>query len=100
MSKADEMFLKLEYKKYDNHPEFDKPLEPNMFVTQDVRQLYYEQKGIVNGMAAAEYIYFDLFRKNVVVFSQLNGRKVPTPLNIQELQAINEKVKELGWLNE
>lgn len=30
MNKADDMFKKLGYKKYDNHPEFDEPMEPNM----------------------------------------------------------------------
>lgn len=42
MKTADEMFEELGYKKYDNHPEQDFPLKPNMFTTQDVRRLYYE----------------------------------------------------------
>lgn len=99
MSKADEMFKKLDYKKYDNHPEFDEPLEPDTFVTQDVRHLYYEQEGhLKDGRYALEHIQFDLLRKNVVCYAKLDNKMTVVPLCIEELQAINEKCKELGWL--
>lgn len=98
MSKADEMFFELGYKKYDNHPEEDFPPEPNIFTTQDVRRLYYEQKGTLRiGVEGLEHIEFDLIEKNVVCWAKINNRFVLVPLNMKELQAINEKVKELGW---
>lgn len=92
-SKSDEIFEELGYKKYDNHPEFDKPISSYTFATQDVRHLYYEQK-------AVEHIEFDLFSKNVVCYALLNEKMTVVPLSLKELEAINEKVKELGWLNE
>ena len=96
---ADEMFEKLGYKKYDNHPEHDLPPKSNMFITQDVRQLYYKQKGILgNGLEGAEYIEFDLIRKNIVCWARINKVLVAVPLGIQELQAINKKCRELGWI--
>ena len=98
MKTADEMFEELGYKKYDNHPEHDFPPEANMFSTQDVRRLYYEQIGAVkNGLESMEHIQFDLIRKNVVCFAKIRGKFVVVPLNMQELQAINKKVEELGW---
>ena len=99
MSKADEMFEELGYKKYDNHPEHDLPPEPNMWSTQDCRQLYYEQTGVIeNGRIGREIIYLDLFRKNVVCCAFIDNKRTPVPLNMKELQAINEKCKELGWI--
>ena len=96
---ADELFEELGYEKYDNHPEQDFPPEPNMFTTQDVRRLYYEQTGVLeNGMKGLEHIEFDLIKKNVVCWARINDRCVLLPLRMQELQAINKKVLELGWL--
>ena len=96
---ADELFEELGYEKYDNHPEQDFPPEPNMFTTQDVRRLYYEQTGVLeNGMKGLEHIEFDLIKKNVVCWARINDRFVLVPLSMQELQAINKKVLELGWL--
>lgn len=96
---ADELFEKLEYEKYDNHPEQDFPSEPNVFTTQDVRRLYYEQKGTLkNGMEALEHIEFDLIKRNVVCWAKINERFTIVPLGMQELQAINKKCQELGWL--
>ena len=93
---ADEMFEELRYEKYDNHPEDDLPPKPNMFSTQDVRRLYYEQRGILkNGLKAIEHIEFDLIKRNVVCWAKINDRFVLVPLSIQELQAINKKVREL-----
>lgn len=99
MKTADEMFEELEYKKYDNHPEEDFPAEPNTFSTQDVRQLYYEQKGTLRiGVEGLEHIEFDLIKKNVVCWAMINGRFTIVPLSIKKLQAINKKVEELGWI--
>ena len=93
---ADEMFEELRYEKYDNHPEDDLPPKPNMFSTQDVRRLYYEQRGILkNGLKAIEHIEFDLIKRNVVCWAKINNRFVLVPLSMQELQAINKKVREL-----
>lgn len=98
-SEADEMFEKLGYKKYDNHPEHDLPPEPNMWSTQDMRRLYYEQKAYLNdGRYAVEHIEFDLIRKNVVSYSIIDGKLYVVPLNMQELLAINKKCEELRWL--
>ena len=96
---ADEMFEELKYEKYDNHPEHDFPPKPNTFSTQDVRRLYYEQKGIFkNGMEVLEHIEFDLIAKNVVCWTKINRRFTVVPLGKQELQAINKKVQELEWI--
>ena len=93
---ADEMFEELRYEKYDNHPEDDLPPEPNMFTTQDVRRLYYEQTGVLeSGMKGLEHIEFDLIKRNVVCWAKINDRFVLVPLGMQELQAINKKVREL-----
>ena len=93
---ADEMFEELRYEKYDNHPEDDLPPEPNMFTTQDVRRLYYEQTGVLeSGMKGLEHIEFDLIKRNVVCWAKINDRFVLVPLSMQELQAINKKVREL-----
>ena len=98
MSEADKLFEELEYEKYDNHPEQDLPPEANTFTTQDVRRLYYEQEGALqDGTEAIEHIEFDLIRKNIVCWSKIGRRFGVVPLNIQELKAINMKVKELGW---
>ena len=93
---ADELFKELGYEKNDNHQEEDFPPEPNMFTTQDVRRLYYEQTGVLeNGMKGLEHIEFDLIKKNVVCWAGINDRFVLVPLSMQELQAINKKVREL-----
>lgn len=98
MKTADEMFFELGYEKYDNHPEEDFPPEPNMFTTQDVRRLYYEEKGTLRiGVEGLEHIEFDLIKKNVVCWARINGRFTIVPLSIKELQAINKKVEELKW---
>lgn len=96
---ADELFEELGYKKYDNHPEEDFPSEPNTFSTQDVRRLYYEQKGTLRiGVEGLEHIEFDLIKKNVVCWARINGRFTIVPLSIKELQAISKKCQELRWV--
>lgn len=76
MSKADEMFEKLGYKKYCS--------------SQTCRYVRY--CNIING--EKEYI---IFSKNKTVRFQYLYTNVSKSITMQELQAINEKVKELGW---
>ena len=100
LSKADKMFKKIDYEKHDNHPEEDLPSEPNTFTTQDCRQLYYEQKGVLkDGRKAIEHIEFDLHRKNVICYATIEGRFTVVPLCMDELLAIVEVCKERGWLD-
>lgn len=95
---ADEMFEELGYEKYDNHPEEDYPPEPNMWTTQDERLIKYTQKGEVRGQYAREVICFYPKAKNVVCSAFIGNKATVVPLSIQELQAINKKCQELGWL--
>lgn len=75
MSKADKMFKILGYEKYTSK---DKNKE----------------KFIRNGL---EIILFDNEKKIVTAYIWNDGaREIPKVLDVQELQAINEKVKELG----
>jgi hypothetical protein len=69
--KADEMFEKLGYKKKET----------------DLEQIQYKNE--LNNI-----ICFDLTYHTVAVFNYYDGFEYIT---MQELQAINEKVKELGW---
>ena len=75
MSKADKMFEKLGY-------EIDST---------------YEVKGHLYYCEDYTKIDFDLERKN---FYKYNYGGYRSPISMQELQAINEKVKELRWLDE
>ncbi len=77
MSKADEMFEKLGYKKIQINNGFDNEIKytrENKYSTD---------------------IIFDL-RHNLIVFGREEGNKHAIITNA--LQAINEKVKELGWI--
>ena len=74
---ADKMFEKLGYNKYD--------------ALQSCRYVRYCD--IVNG--EKEYI---IFSKNKTVRFQYLYTDVSKSINMQELQAINKKVLELGWL--
>lgn len=100
MSEADKLFEELGYKKYDNHPEEDYPIEPNMWTTQDERVIEYTQKGIVKGACAREIISFYPKGKNVVCSAYIENRATIVPISMQELKAINLKCKELGWIEE
>ena len=76
MSKADEMFEKIGYKK-----DIDNEYEIEYILPND---------------------YYINFNKNFISIEkgQYNGEKniyIARPLIKEELQAINEKVKELGW---
>ena len=103
MSKADEMFEELGYKKYDNHPE-DEIIEENKWVTQDCRVIEYTQCKTIKGIFYTMFIRFHTVGNVVEIGANERregyreiGRYRNPILNIQELQAINEKVKELKW---
>ena len=103
---ADEMFKELGYEKFDNHPE-DEELNLNKWTTQDCRVVEYSQKGTINGMFYTLFIRFHINGKIVEVGaserpanSKQMARYRNPILNSKELQAINEKCKELGWLDE
>ena len=74
---ADKMFEKLGYKKYD--------------ALQSCRYVRYCD--IVNG--EKEYI---IFSKNQTVRFQYLYTQVSKSITMQELQAINKKCQELGWI--
>ena len=78
MSKADKMFKELFYDK----------IGENTYIT-------YERYGN-NKMY---FIELEFNNKNLSFKKQYQDGK-PADIEIQELQAINEKVKELGWLDE
>jgi predicted lactoylglutathione lyase len=74
MSEADKMFKKLGYYKQ-NKPSDDDVL------------LFYVKDG--------EYI---IFYKDKEISTMCNDRNYIISINMQELQAINKKAEELGWL--
>ncbi|MCI9245592.1 MAG: hypothetical protein HFJ30_00320 [Clostridia bacterium] len=71
MSKADEMFKNLGYK-----------------------LIKVKRNSIVYKNQYLENIEFDLDNKRTICETDLGNS---LPISIQELQAINEKVRELGW---
>ena len=79
MSKADKMFEKLGYVKF--HEPDDTAIEYTRYST----------------IEATRRICFWEDRKNFSCWSNLS---ISMPITMPELQAINEKVKELGWLDE
>lgn len=105
MSEADKMFEKLEYKKYDNHPEEDvKDNQQNKWVTQDCRVIEYTQQKEIKGILYTLFIRFHINGKIVECganerrngYRELGRYRNPI-FNMQELQAINKKCEELGW---
>ena len=103
MSKADKMFEELGYEKFDNHPPEEK-LEPNKWTTQDCRVIEYTQKVTSNDSFYTLFIRFHIQGKRIEVgaserrtgYREMLRYRNPI-FNTEELQAINEKVKELGW---
>ena len=104
MSKADDMFKELGYEKFDNYPD-DEDVNDNKWTTQDCRVIEYTQKGTINGIFYTLFIRFHINGKRV----EIGANERPTDsrqmaryrnpiFNSQELQAIYEKCKELGWL--
>lgn len=102
---ADEMFEKLEYKKFDNHPEEDEEIEENKWVTQDCRVIEYTQSKTIKGIFYTLFIRFHIVGKVIEIgaterregYREMGRYRNPI-INMQELQAINEKIKELGWI--
>lgn len=82
MSKADEMFDKLGYKK-----------RKLLDVYNNIwGELFYNTKNMVN-------ISFDYEGHGICTYIKANdGEEQPAYITMQELQAINEKVKELKWV--
>lgn len=81
MSKADEMFEKLGYEK------IDKEKLKHIRFTSDIDKT-----------TKANICFHKVFHKIEIYFWDAQERcEMVKPLSIQELQAINEKVKELGW---
>lgn len=102
---ADEMFEKLGYKKYDNHPEEDEKLEANKWVTQDCRIIEYKQSKEMKGKLYELFIRFHIVGEKIEIGARKRPQKIRTMslklnpiLNVKELQAINKKVEELGWI--
>ena len=86
MSKADEMFEKLG---------FDKEINSSV--------IFYSQKLDTPNPTTRTIVINDFSRTFEGIFTQSNvGRKgeehFPLCISTKELQAINEKVKELGWI--
>ena len=87
----------------DNHPP-EEISEPNKWVTQDSRVIEYIQKGTIKGVFYTLFIRFHINGKVVEIgaserregYREMMRYRNPI-LNAQELQAINEKVKELKW---
>lgn len=75
MSKADEMFKELGYEKDIDNEEYLR---------------YFHKEDVV-------CIAFDRLLKHIEKY-QRNWDKTVGAIYMQELQAINEKVKELGWM--
>ena len=67
-SKADELFEKLRYRKIEDY------------------NVYKNRRG--------SHIYFNNFNKTVDVCGHHNNNKI---LTMKQIEAINEKIKELGW---
>ena len=81
MSKADEMFEKLGYEKREQLDIYNKIWG----------ELYFNKKNMVN-------ISFDFEGHGICVYIKAcDGIIEPAYIITEELQAINEKVKELGW---
>ena len=82
MSKADEMFKKLGYEKITDN---------------DIEVIYKYEKNIL-GDKFLQHIMIAKIGK--VIFSYGEKIKNTVGIGVEELQAINEKCRELGWLDE
>lgn len=105
MKTADELFEELGYKKYDNHPEEDEKLEANKWVTQDCRIIEYKQSEEIMGELYELFIRFHIVGEKIEIGAHKRPQEIRTMslkfnpiLNVKELQAINKKCQELGWL--
>ena len=99
-SEADEMFKKLGYRKFDNHPEHDLPPEPNMWSTQDCRVIEYTDEAIIDGKHCLQRISFEILSEKVLCEAFLNNRRIGfIPFNAKEIKAMYLKCKEKGWID-
>ena len=85
---ADKMFEKLGYKMLGSFNPKD-----NYIIVAWNKEIYVRYCDIVNG--EKEYI---IFSKNKTVRFQYLYTDVSKSINMQELQAINKKCQELGWI--
>ena len=100
MSKADEMFEKLGYKKTQNHQEKEIS-DGNSWTTQDQPYICYTGVDEKDGVRLTMFIEFMTDSKLIQLGASQSGKNYLVSrnpiLNLQDLQAINEKTKELGW---
>ena len=85
MSKADEMFEELGYKKYYN---------------ENVEEIEGKIVYIKRYTATDNIIEFDLVHQGIMVAEDSKYTLHAEYFSVKELQAINEKCRELGWLDE
>ena len=86
----------LGYNKYENHPKQE--ANESTFTTQDNPVISYKQEDAIG----IEEITFDIWGKKIWFKGYRKDLKtqIPCPINMQELQAIYNKCKEIGWLDE
>lgn len=84
MSKADKMFEELGYRKKEN---------------KEMGFLEYTQKDTATSDLS---ISFEFVSKTIMcaIYKENEVHSIPLAINPKELQAINEKCKELGWFDE
>lgn len=100
---ADEMFEELGYKKYDNHP--DDEQKNNKWITQDCRIIEYKQSEMIKEELYTLFIRFHINGQRIEIGAGKRPKEIRTMslklnsiLNTQEIQAINKKCEELGWI--
>lgn len=95
MSKADEMFKKIGYRLVNNNPMCEKYIKYNKIKSA----IFYEKENHYlqeyPNIYDFDYIIFDLDKKRFLKFNYDHQRIMF--ILADELQAINEKVRELGW---
>lgn len=85
--KAERMFKEIGYEKYQN--EYDKENEKEWGQLMTIR---YKKREFE--------IMFDCWDQDVVKICNLMGREMHSSINMEELQAINQQVKDLGWIDD
>lgn len=95
MSKADEMFKELGYKLVNDNPMCEKYIKCNKIKSA----IFYEKENHYlkehPDIYDFNYFIFDLDKKRFLKFNYDHERMMF--VLAEELEAINEKVKELGW---
>lgn len=85
--KAEKMFRKLGYKKYQNKYDKQNAKEWGQPMTIRYKKGYFE-------------ITFDCWDQDVTKTCSLMGREMHSSIDMEELQAINQQVMELGWIDD